>query len=345
MNVSRESTFSISFFFFQGIGRNAELKVFLCLLAILGLVVRGEARSVTVAIPVQNMSVITFVVAKEKGFYQEEGLDVDLVLMTAATVATAALIGGNVDFSAVSGAGLPPMLRGAPLRFLFSTYYRPMFWLHAKPEIRDIKGLKGKRVGISNIGGGPDSVLRVVLKKHGLEGGRDVAIINLGSAPSRYAGLTSGVVDAAVISPPHSFMAEEAGFPELISFVKEDLVELQGSVLLREALLRSDPGLVEKFLRGTVKGFFYFRNNRSGTVPIIARYMKIKDDLAGKMYDSARPAATVDGTANEELQRKSIAHILERVDVKDPPPLERMFDFSMTKTIVDQLRAKGWKPE
>jgi NitT/TauT family transport system substrate-binding protein len=324
---------------------NIGLKMFLCLLAILGLVVQGEARRVTVAIPVQNMAVVSFVVAKEKGFYQEEGLDVDLILMTSATVAASALIGGNVDFSSTGGAGLPPVLRGAPLRYLFSTYMRPMFWLHAKPEIREVKDLKGKRVGLSSIGSGPDSVLREVLKKHRLEGGRDVAIIALGSAPSRFAGLTTGVVDAVIISPPHSYMAEEAGFPELISFVKEDLVEFQGSVVLREALLRSDPVLVEKFLRGTVKGFLYFRNNRAGTVPIVARYMKIKADLAGKMYDSARPAATLDGTASEELQKKSVAHILERVDIKNPPPLERIFDYSITKRIVEELEAKGWKPE
>ena len=345
MNVTREPTSSVSFSYFQGIRRNIGLKMVLCLLAILGLVVQGEAKKVTVAIPVQNMAVISFVVAKEKGFYLEEGLDVDLILMTAATVAASALIGGNVDFSSTGGAGLPPVLRGAPLRYLFSTYMRPMFWLHAKPDIREVKDLKGKRVGLSSIGSGPDSVLREVLKKHGLEGGRDVAIIALGSAPSRFAGLTTGVVDAVIVSPPHSYMAEEAGFPELISFVKEDLVEFQGSVVLREALLISDPVLVEKFLRGTVKGFFYFRNNRSGTVPIVARYMKIKEDLAGKMYDSARPAATLDGTASEELQKKSIAHILQRVDIKDPPPLERIFNYSITKRIVEELQAKGWKPE
>src|SRR6266540_3525200 len=108
-------------------------------------------------------------------------------------------------------------------------------------EIRDVKALKGKRVGVSGIGSGPDSLLREILRQNGLDANRDVTVLSLGVMPMIFSGLQSGIVDAAMLSPPVTFKAEEAGFRELVSFPKQDLVELQGSILVRDASLQSDP--------------------------------------------------------------------------------------------------------
>ena len=102
------------------------------------------------AVPTLSMVVIAFTAAKEKGYYQEEGLDVDLVVMRD-TLGISALIGGNVDFASMSGAGLTAILGGMPLRFAFSSFFRPMFWIYAKPEIQDVKALKGKRIGVTGL--------------------------------------------------------------------------------------------------------------------------------------------------------------------------------------------------
>lgn len=104
-------------------------------------------------------------------------MEVELIKMSA-PMANLALIGGNVEFGAVGAAAIPSVLRGAPLRFLFHTYFRPLYWLYANPEIRDLNGLKGKRVGVSGIGSGSDTLLRELLQRHGLEGGRLEGIFN-----------------------------------------------------------------------------------------------------------------------------------------------------------------------
>jgi len=322
----------------------SRLKILICLLTFVGFLAQGEARTVNVAVPTLNMVVIAFTAAKEKGYYQEEGLEVEIIWMSA-PVAAQALIGGNVEFSTVSGAALPAILRGAPLRFLFTTYNRPMFWLYAKPEISDIKGLRGKKVAVSGIGSGPAHLLIEILKKHGLEGGRDVALLGLGVQPNQYAALLSGSVDAAMMAPPYNVMLKEAGFYELVSFLKEDFVELQGSIIIRQELLRSDPALVERFVRGTLKGFRYARENRSGTIPILVRYQKLREELAAKYYDLVRPIMTLDGTASEELQKKFLDFGTVRLGLKESPPLQRVFDYSLTRRINGQLEAAGWKPE
>jgi ABC-type nitrate/sulfonate/bicarbonate transport system substrate-binding protein len=304
----------------------------------------ANAERFTVAIPSTTQAVMAFTTARDRGYYSAEGLEVELILMSA-PIASRALLSGDVDVATVGGAGLPPVLRGSPLKFLFTTYNRAMFWLYAKPEIRDVKGLKGKRVGVSGIGSGPDSLLREVLRQNGLDPARDITILSLGVMPTIFSGLQSGTVDAAMLSPPVTFKAEEAGFRELVAFPKEDLVELQGSVLVRDVLLQSEPSQVERFLRGTYKGFRYIRENRAGTLPLVARYLQVSDGLAAKAYDQVvRPAMTQDGTLNQETQAKAVEHVLKRLDLKEAPPLAKIFDFTLTRKVIAELQARGWKP-
>jgi NitT/TauT family transport system substrate-binding protein len=304
----------------------------------------AQLKYVPVGIPSISISSGSFIVAKEAGFYKEEGLNVDLVVMRGAP-AIQALIGGTVPFASSGGAGLLPIIRGAPLRVVFTTFYRPMFWLYSKSEIRTIEDLKGKKIGVSSIGSGPDTLVRVLLKKYGLEGGRDVVILSTGPGPARFFALKAGATDAAVLNEQAALMAQEAGLRQLFSFTKgEDFVEVQGSIVLNDSLLESDPVLVQKFIRATLKGSLYLKDNRAGSVAIHARVLKVDEGMANRVYDLARPGITADGTVSEELQRRSIDQIVERTDIKEPPPPKKVFDFSLTRKIFKELQASGWKP-
>jgi NitT/TauT family transport system substrate-binding protein len=302
-----------------------------------------ELRKIYVAIPAVTPAVSTFAIAKDKGYYREEGLDVELVQMPSA-IGTQALIAGNVKFSTLGGASMPPVLRGAPLKFLFSTFYRPMFWLYSKPEIRSVAELKGKKIGVSSLGSGPDSIVRDILKKHGLDGGRDAVILPVGSGTARFYALQAGSVDAAMLSIPANFLAQDAGFRELVSMVEQDLVELQGSILAPISVLESEPALAEKFVRASVKGFLTFRDNRATTIPIVAKFLRLKEDMVARIYDRFRPGLTPDGTIGEALQRKSLEHVIDRVGLKEPPPLAKIFDFSLARKVNEELKSKGWRP-
>jgi ABC-type nitrate/sulfonate/bicarbonate transport system substrate-binding protein len=112
-------------------------------LAMIVLAADVEAARIRVAIPSTTHAVLAFTTTRDKGYYREEGLDVELILMSA-PIASRALLGGDVEVATVGGAGLPPVLSGAPLRFVFTTYSKPMFWLFGKSEIRSVKELKGK---------------------------------------------------------------------------------------------------------------------------------------------------------------------------------------------------------
>lgn len=302
-----------------------------------------ELVKIPVQIPAITPAVTPFAIARDRGYYRQEGLDVQLVVMPSA-IGMQALLGGNVKFSTAGGAGLLPILRGAPVRFMFTTFSRPMFWLYARSDLRTVESLKGKKVGVSSLGSGPDSLLRELLKTRGLEGGRDVAILAVGSGTARFFALQAGSVDAAMLSIPANLMAQEAGFRELVSFIEQEWIELQGTVNVTDQLLASDSGLVEKFIRATVKGFIHFRDQRARTIEILARFLRTKEDAVTKIYDLMRPSLTQDGIVSEEIQRKSLEHVVDRAGLKEPPRLDRIFDYSVAAKVRQELRAQGWKP-
>jgi NitT/TauT family transport system substrate-binding protein len=293
-------------------------------------------RKVHATIPALTESSITFFAAKEKGFWRDEGLDVELIVARA-SASIQAVIAGNVDFGTAGGSALLPIVRGLPMTFLFTTFNRANFSLYTRPGIRSVQELKGKRLGVSSFGSGPDSLVRDLLKDQGIDGGRDITILPVGSGMERFIALKTGIVDAAVLSPSAYMLAEEAGFRELFSFVTQgDYVYLQGGVIARNSLLKSDPALVEKFIRGSVRALLHARANRSESIATLVRVLKIKEDIAARVYDEIRPGITQDGTVNEDQQKKSLIPFVEK-GAKEPPPLRRVFDFSVTRKIVADL--------
>ncbi|MBI4524855.1 MAG: ABC transporter substrate-binding protein, partial [Deltaproteobacteria bacterium] len=280
----------------------------------------------------------------EMGYWREEGLDAELVLMRAATSVTA-LASRNVEATTLGGGGLLAILRGLPMRLVFATFNRPHYAIFAKPEIRSLQELKGKKVGVSSIGSGPDSLLQDLLQKRLGDGSKNVAILAVGTGEERILALKRGFVDAAILSPMERLIAEEAGLRELFSFLKEgNYADLPNSLIVREEMIKSDPTLVEKIVRGNLKALLYFRENRAGTSKVLARVLRVNDSYAARLYDDVRLSTTEEGTANEEEQKSSISYLLERAGLKQPPPLDRVYDFSFARKAMSDLKSRGWKP-
>ena len=312
-------------------------------LIVLGLAAKAESRAVNLAAPAASLSQIPFYVAQDRGFFRDEGLDVNLIVM-GAPVANLALIGQNVDFSSVPTAALSAMLRGAPLRVIFNAFYRPLVWLYAKAEIHSVKELKGKRVGVAGIGSGPDHLLRELLRQNGMDPSRDVTILGLGVQTNLYTALSTGNIDASVFVIPWNFTAGDAGFVELVSFVHQDTVQFQGSIVVREEFMRTDSQVVEKFVRAATKGLLYSRANRGGTIAILMRNLKVDEKTAAKIYDIGKVAMTVDGSVNESAQKRALDFVARVQGFKDPGPIDKFFDFSLARKTSEQLQAQSWKP-
>ncbi len=149
----------------------SSFQLALAILAVLFSYTPASAKPIRIAIPGYNITQIAFFIARERGFFKEEGLDVELIQMTG-TLANLALMSGEVPFTSVPTAAMTANLRGANLRVLFTTFERPLFWLYGRPQIREIRELKGKKIGVGGLNQASYTLLREVLSNHGLEAGR-----------------------------------------------------------------------------------------------------------------------------------------------------------------------------
>jgi NitT/TauT family transport system substrate-binding protein len=317
-----------------------KLALTLLVITVLGWISPSEARKIQVAVPgfSQNMA---FSAAKLSGFYQAEDLDVEFILMSAGT-AVQALIGGSVDFALVGGAAVTSILRGAPLHFVLASFYRPVYFVYARPSLKDIRDLKGKKIGVANLGASSDFLLREALSIQKLDE-RDVGIIAVGLPTTRVAALMAGTIDATIVNVPHNFRLEQAGFRELLAFSNLDLVELSAPITVRDRFVQTDFPTVERFIRATLRGIHLARADRQRMIPIIANNVNVDHTLAAKTYDLYRAAMSTDGTISEDLQRKSLDVYLKMAGTKTAPRLDRFYDFKTTRTMYGELEAAGWK--
>lgn len=303
----------------------------------------AQTKKVRVALPGYTIAALSFLIAKSNGYYSAENLDVELISMRAST-ANLAVLGGNVEFSGVPLAGLTAALRGAGVKLLFCQFDKPQHVLFARAEFANIRALRGKKLAVSGLGTIDDFLLREALSNNGIDPTKDVTILSMGAADTRLTSLVSGAIDASVLIAPVSFYAKEQGFRELASFQDLGFVLPSGGIVARDELLKSDPATVERFVRSTLMGFLYMRDNRAGTIKVMARALRIDDATATKLYDSSRPTLTSDGTLSTEAEKKMTGFVLKTAGAKEAPPPEKLYDFALVKKAHLTLQAKGWHP-
>ena len=167
------------------------------------------ADKIKFALPGNSMGYLPLFVAVHRGFFKDEGIDIELPRLIPA-MAQNALMSGDVQYHGLADSGLRLAARGAPIKAIFYGADRPMYYLVAQKEIRSVAELKGKRVGVSQFGGTSDLSARLALKHFGVEPERDALIIQIGSEGTRMAALRAGSV-AAIIVPVPAVVAAEAG--------------------------------------------------------------------------------------------------------------------------------------
>jgi ABC-type nitrate/sulfonate/bicarbonate transport system substrate-binding protein len=305
--------------------------------------VDAQTRKVRVALPGYTIAVLSFLAAKMNGYYAAEGLDVELIAMRAPT-ANLALIGGNVEFSGVPLAGLTTALRGGGLKLIFCQFDKPQHLLYSRPEFPNIKSLRGRKVAVSGLGTIDDILLREALSGNGIDPGRDVTVLAMGAADTRFSALVSGAIDASVLIAPVSFYAKDQGFRELAAFQNMGFVLPSGGIVARDETLKSDPNMTERFVRATIMGFLFMRDNRSGTVKVMSKVLRIDEATAIKLYDSSHPTLTNDGTVTGEVERKMTAMVAKIAAAKETPAADKLYDFTLVKKAHAVLQAKGWQP-
>src|SRR4029450_7866403 len=164
-------------------------------------------------------------VAKDSGIFAKNGLDIQLIFFTGGTTAILALVSGDVPITQVSGPGLVnSAFAGSDAVFVAGGIGSLHYVLMGKPGIKSAEQLKGGTRPISRFGSATETIARFALRRIGLNPGKDVTLVKVGSGPERLSAALTGRVTAAVINPPSSFHAEKKGLAVLADVAKMGLV-------------------------------------------------------------------------------------------------------------------------
>jgi len=324
----------------------------LVLVAALGTAIdSAAARTLKVTIAAKSPLYAPYFVALDKGYYKQEGLDVELV-EAAGGIATPALMSGTVDVSTSTASVVPAILRGAHLKVVYTMADRlpDQLWT-SRPLLHTLKDLKGLTVGIASRGDSYEIALRSELENEGLP--QDwIGYTALGFAGSvRLSALLSGSMPAVMITPidvePALYSGALAKCCHLmIDFVKVLQLPYTGAAV-SDRLLESDPATVDGFLRGTVKGVRYTLAFEPQTVAILAKHnTEHESQTILDTYRITVPTMTKIGTASDDLIRRDLkvrAAILG-IDPKDLPPIDAIYDYRLTRKVTAEIDKSGWQP-
>ena len=225
-------------------------------------------------------------ITKEAGFFKKNGLDVGLVFIPGGPTAAAALMAGEMQVVAMAGPAIVTSnLAGSDLVMIAGIVNTFAFQFVTIKEITAPAQLKGKRIGVNRFGAAPDVAARYGLKHMGIDP-REVVILQLGEQATRLAAMKAGRLEAAILLPPITTMAQKEGMNVLLD-MSEIGAELQitGLAGSRSFTVQKRPSAL-RFMRAFVEGIHYYKTRRKESMDIIARYMRTDDmEAVGATYD------------------------------------------------------------
>jgi len=260
-------------------------------------------------------------VAKDMHFFEEQGLDAQIVQVRTGQIAVSAMAANEAQFYSVSatGASLGAMAAGLDLAFIAGIVNKLDGDMVVSPKITTPAELKGKLLGVQSIGGGVWTFTMLALDHWGLVPERDkIQFRILGDQAVIAQGLISGIVDAAYLGYTFSSVAQRLGYRVLADLAKQDIPYQGLGIVARKSFIDQSPDVVERALKAIAKSVAYFQDpaNKQSVVPVLSKWLRLartEDAVAG--YEAMRPIysrrifPTVDGVRNT-------VRILSRVDAK-----------------------------
>jgi NitT/TauT family transport system substrate-binding protein len=277
-----------------------------------------------------NVSYLALYTAYHRGFFRDEGIDLEIVYMPA-NLASTAVLNGDLDYNGAVTGTIGAAVHGQPMKVLLFTVAKPLLFLMSKKEIKDPKQLRGKKISTSSPGGSATLIANEVLKHFGLEPGRDVSVLPMGgSAAGRYAVLESGVVDASFLSVPENIFALEKGFNELV--FAGDIVEFpQNGFGTSEKKIRENPDEVYRMVRATLRGlqFVWDKRNQETVTSILMKQWKVNDRrIAGEMTRHVSRVLTRDAYVKPESVQVLVDLARESAKITKPVTAAEVVDYS-----------------
>ena len=309
-------------------------------ITILSVTAANALDTVTAALTSKAFQYVPLVIAQERGYMKEEGLELKLVFMQNAP-GLQALIANAVQFSGSGSSALVAISKGnAPLKTILAFNDQVLQWIVARPNIKSLRDLSGKKVATTGVASIAAYMFRNILTKNNIP--KDIVLIDPGPV-NRLPSLLSGAVDAAIVSPEERYAALDQGMRDLV-FIGKEVKNSWGTFATSERFIKEQPKQLAGFVRAVVKGLRVARQERESTIAAITKFSELDRALSTRMYDDLVGTFTKNGYVDEQSQKNDLAIVAQVADVNEVVPPKRAYDFSFAIQAEQQLNKQGWKP-
>lgn len=277
--------------------------------------------------------------AQSAGFYEKEGLKVEVINMEGGSKGIQVLLSGNIQGMHV---GVAPIVlankAGADLRAITSTINTIPFTIFTKPGIKTPQDLKGKNIGISSFGAETDIAITLMLQKFGMDR-KDVTISQLGGSGKRLAALLAGRVDAVPLIEPTITIAKEKGYHALMDLEAAKTPWIFDSVVVTKAYLQQHPDILIRFVRAYVRAAYLALSDEKAAKAEMMKRFKNKDPkVIDATYADFKRTMPLDAAPSIEGAKNVIAQLQgAKFNIGSTDP-NAYLDFS----IIDKLKKDGY---
>ena len=277
--------------------------------------------------------------AYEEGIFKKNGLEVELIHIPSSSRGIQAILAGEIAFSYMDGNNaVQANLKGAGLALVAGATNHMVFSLMAKPEIKKISDLRGRKIGITRVGSSTHTSALYALSQAGLKP-VDYQILPLMEVPSILIALMAGQIDAGVVSPPTNSRARKAGFNELMNIAKEGPEYVSVAIGTTRAYIKANEDTVRRVVRSYTEAVQLFRASKQIGMRVLQKYTKVKDqEILEDAYDQFREYLEFP----PYVSRKGVEAILAELGEKEPAAKAAKPDDFMDMRFVAELEKEGF---
>jgi NitT/TauT family transport system substrate-binding protein len=297
------------------------------------------ADKVRLSISAVDISFLTGGLASKRGFFRDEGLDVELIRMNA-NVSVTALSTGDIDYTMIFASVVRGAMRGMPMKVVASYMDSSTHLLIARPEYKSLKDLKGKTLAVSTFGATSDVAARMMFRQGGMDPERELKIIPLGGERARYTALREGIVDVAVLSPPTDSEATKLGFNVLSRFFEHFKLPFTG-LGVNTKKLKGKPDEVKRMIKAALRANRFVQQDREGTIQTMMDWIKVGRESAAATYDATWRIFSEDGGIPESGLKLVIDQAREAMKIERPVANSEVADLSILREAQKELGIKA----
>jgi NitT/TauT family transport system substrate-binding protein len=251
-----------------------------------------------------------------------------------------AMLGGDLPIAGAAGsAAVDASLGGADIVMFGSMVKVPAFYIMALPEIKTIDDLRGKTVGVTRFGSSTDFTMRYVLRKQGLEPGKDVTLIQTGDVFAAATMLRTRAIVAAPFSSPANLKAEEAGARVIMNMGKAGVYFPHDAFMARRSFINANGDLIRRFLKAYSEAVYRLFTDKELSRRAIAKFTRAADV---KTLDTVYQYAVDYVDKIPYNTREGIQEVLNQAAVKNPKAKDAKPEAFYDDRFVKELDSQGF---